>query len=314
MQRDIHARISTLEIWWEAAQVPVGAYVIWGEANAIVDTGPPQGSADVISSVLGTIALTRADVDLILNTHGHIDHIGGDVFLKEAGRASLMIHEDDAVFLEDHERSFELFYTPRRECDIQQEKVAFLRGVGPEVVVDRRLGDNELIDLGDGAELKVVHLPGHTPGSVGFYWENEAILLCGDSVLGLGMPGGFLPLIYDLSSYEKSIKRLMEMPLRMMLFSHPQRGLRLHPSLVREDREVQEYLSDSLEMARRLREAFRRRAADEQPLTEVADSVVEEFPAKMGFKRMAELPFAQMSLDTVAWGIAQARNERGIAR
>jgi glyoxylase-like metal-dependent hydrolase (beta-lactamase superfamily II) len=308
MKGDVHARINTLEIWWKTAQMPIGAYLLRGEASAIIDTGPPQASADVISSVLGTVALRLTDVDYVLNTHGHIDHIGGNAFLKEAGATSVMIHRDDAVFLENRERSFDMFYMPRGDCDIQHEKAAFLREVGPDLVPDRLLEDNDLIELGDDVDLTVVHLPGHTPGSVGFYWEKEEILFCGDSVLGLCMPGGFLPLIYDLSSYEKSVERLMDMPLAMMLFSHRYRGLHLHPSLLRQGREIVAYLSDSLEVARRLAEAFQCRVNDGRPLIELADSVVDELPAEMGFKRMAQLPFAQMSLNTVAWGMAQARN------
>ena len=52
----------------------------------------------------------------------------------------------------------------------------FVGIAGPETSVDGFLEDNDIIDLGASCELRVLHLPGHTAGSLGFYWEKEGIL------------------------------------------------------------------------------------------------------------------------------------------
>jgi hydroxyacylglutathione hydrolase len=302
----IHPKIKALEIPWEGRGMTIGAYLVNSERKALVDTGPPQPDAAALESVLQPFGLTLAQIDFALNTHGHLDHIGGNALLKEKGRARIVIHKEDADFIEDHSRSYDRFYASSSGPDAEKQKAGFLQQMGPELKVDQYIEDGDVIDLGDGVALTVIHLPGHTAGSVGFYWEREGILLCGDSIPGLNTPGGALPIIYDLAQYERSVERLMQIPLRCMLFSHPYRGLRLAPSTVRPSEEIKEYLADSLDIARRLRAALRRHsaAADERPLAEVADAVIAELPSQMGYKRVAELGAPQFTLGTVARGLA----------
>jgi glyoxylase-like metal-dependent hydrolase (beta-lactamase superfamily II) len=308
MNVEVHPSIKRVSIWWDAVQSNIDAYLVKGKLNTLVDTGPPQVSADIMTAALKAFNLGPEDIDLILNTHGHIDHIGGNGIVKAAGRAHVIIHKEDAIFLEDRARSFDLFYAPGKE-NVAQQKAGFLGQIGPNIIVDRYLEDNDLIDLGNGVELRVIHLPGHTPGSVGFYFEKEAILICGDSIPGLNTPGGILPIIYDLARYERSIERLSNVPLRAMLFSHPYRGLRLPPSVVRREEEIGEYLKDSRSAAARLREAVAKQAAAtvNRPLRDIADSIVEVLPVEMGFLKMAQLPMPELSLGTIFFALKQAK-------
>jgi glyoxylase-like metal-dependent hydrolase (beta-lactamase superfamily II) len=303
-----HPRINWVTIWWNAVQSNIEAYLVKGKRNTLVDTGPPQASAEVITAALKAFDLAPGDIDLILNTHGHIDHIGGNGIVKTSGRAQVMIHREDAVFLEDRARSFDLFYAPGKE-NVAQQKAGFLEQVGQDIVVDRYLEDNDVIDLGEDVKLRIIHLPGHTPGSVGFYYEKEAILICGDSIPGLNTPGGFLPIIYDLARYEKSVERLSSVPLRAMLFSHPYRGLRLPPSVVRRENEIDEYLTNSRNIAARLREAVAKQAtaAGNRSLLDIADAIVDALPVEMGFLKMAKLPMPELSLGTVFFALKQAK-------
>ncbi len=309
MRGEIHPRIHRLTFWWEKAQAKVESYLVRGKVKAMIDTGPPQDSMDTIDSLLQSAGLSLGEIDLILHTHGHLDHIGGDSLFHARGGAQLMIHKKDAVFLEDHGRSFDLFYAPGRGEKVQQEKAAFLKEMEPELKADRLLEDRDLIDLGEGVQLRVVHLPGHTPGSVGFYWEREGIMLAGDSIQGLGSMAGFFPIIYDFMHYEDSIKRLMDIPLRSLCLCHAYRSLNLPPSPLRQGEEVRQYLSDSLKVFGRLREAIDHHGgeAGEKSLAGIADRIVGELGEEMGYKRMSELPSPLFSLWTVYWGISQAR-------
>ena len=310
MDDGIHSRIHTLSIFWEPIQSTIEAYLFKGKINALVDSGPPQASPDVIARALAEFDLTPTDVDFVLHTHGHVDHIGGDEPLRAAGKTKLLIHQEDALFLEDHSRCFDLFYAMgREEGKIEQEKAAFLKQVGPNLPVDWCLKDKDRIDLGDGVEVRVVHLPGHTPGSVGFYWEKEGIMLAGDSVPGLNNPGGSLPIIHDFVAYQGSIEALLAMDLRTLVFCHPYRGINLSPSRIRRGPEIGQYLADSLELVRRLGEAFRRSGdqTGRRP-ADVADGIIAQLPAEMGFKKIAEIPMPHFSLGTVFWGIGRAKN------
>ena len=165
MNLQIHPRVQTLSIWWEALQANIDTYLVRGKVNALVDSGPPQVSPEPLAAALKDYKLTPAEIGLVLNTHGHLDHIGGNAVLKAAANARIFIHKDDAVFLENHSLSYDRFYAAGKERNLEQQKAGLLQQLGPEIKPDRYLEDNDLIDLGDGIELRVVHIPGHTPGS-----------------------------------------------------------------------------------------------------------------------------------------------------
>ncbi len=308
---NVHPRIHTIGIWWDAIQANMDTYLVRGKINALIDSGPPQSSLEPMATALKSHGLVPADIGLVLNTHGHGDHIGGNAVLKAAGNARVFIHRSDALFLEDHALSFDRFYAVGMENDLEQQKAAQLQQLGPEIKVDRYLADGNRIDLGDGIVLRVIHIPGHTPGSCGYYWESEQILFAGDSVQGISTPGGSLPILCDFAAYEKSLERLQALPIRTLLLSHPYRGIHLPPSLLREGEAVGEYLADSLLVVRALDEAVQRevRASAGRPLVEIADSVIAALPPEWGFKPVAHLPMPAFSLGTVAFALAQGSHD-----
>lgn len=293
-------------IWWEKALSEVEAYLLQGSVNAIIDTGPVESFASPLSSSLGALNLTLGDIDLILNTHWHPDHTGGNATIKTVAGAEVSIHEHDAVFMDDPGLGFDRYKAPVIEKlmgpeYLSKERAASIKAGGGKATVDRYLVDDEVIEIGEGVELQVVHLPGHSPGSVGFYWEQEAVLFTGDSVSGLHDGYGSLPIIFDFSAYEKSIERLSEMPLQLLLCGHRYRGIDLPPSPVRRGDEIRKFLSDSLEVARRIDEAARNVALEmeDESLLETIDKVVAQLPEKMGFKMTSDLASPLHSAVTV---------------
>jgi glyoxylase-like metal-dependent hydrolase (beta-lactamase superfamily II) len=302
----VHPRVTTCNIWWEEARTEVEAYLLRGAVNAIIDTGPVEVFASPLSLSLGALNLTLNDIDLILNTHWHPDHTGGDGAIKAAAKAGVLIHKNDAIFLEDPRLGFDRYRAPVIEKlmgpeHLVEAKKAAVEAGGERVAVDRYLDDDDVIEIGDGVELRVIHLPGHSPGSVGFYWEQEAILFTGDSVSGLHDGYGSLPIICDVSAYKKSIQRLLEMPLQLLLCGHPYRAINLPSSPIRRGSEIKEYLRDSLEVAKRIEEAAQNveYRGEEGSLIETIDMVVAQLPEKMGFKMAADLASPLHSATTV---------------
>jgi glyoxylase-like metal-dependent hydrolase (beta-lactamase superfamily II) len=239
-----------------------------------------------------------------------VDHIGGNAALKRAGRAQLLIHREDAAFLEDQGRCFDQLYAPlykaiMGERGLPGAKDAFLKDMAPELVVDKKLEDEDLVDLGEGVEIRVLHLPGHSAGSVGYYWEKEEILFSGDSLPGLGSPDGTLPIIYDLEAYGRSLDRLKEAPIRAILSTHAFRGLHSAPSTVRKGSEVREFLRDCRETGLSISESIHIEASrnPDRPLVEFTDAVIDGLPGVLGFKRTGEARVPQFTLGTVFWGI-----------
>jgi glyoxylase-like metal-dependent hydrolase (beta-lactamase superfamily II) len=147
------------------------AYLLWdGRSPDAVVVDPGMGAA---APLMERVAANGLRLHLIANSHGHIDHIFDDAPLMRASEAPLAIHPDDAYRLEG-----------RNTYGFELEAVT--------ATVDLREG--EQVRIGD-LVLDVLHLPGHTEGSVCLYEERRGLLLSGD-VLFAGsygrtdLPGG----------------------------------------------------------------------------------------------------------------------------
>ncbi|WP_121013141.1 MBL fold metallo-hydrolase [Hydrogenivirga caldilitoris] len=114
----------------------------------------------------------------VLNTHGHIDHVGQVKTVKEYFNVPFYLHKEDLYLIED---------------EIWE---GFSRYIGavPCPPPDEYLEEGMEISVGD-LKLRVLHTPGHTPGLCCFYIEDENILIAGDllfkgSIGRTDLPGG----------------------------------------------------------------------------------------------------------------------------
>jgi len=164
-----------------------------GEAMLVDPTMDSESVADVI-------AARGLRLPLIVNTHGHIDHVFGDAFFKRQTGAMLAIHRDDAAWLGSLAQQARMF------------GLAALRAVQP----DRLLADGDVINIGSLA-FQVIHTPGHTPGGVCLY--RHGVLMSGDTLFAAGigrtdLPGG------DYDVLMNSIKqRLLVLPDETIVYS-----------------------------------------------------------------------------------------------
>lgn len=243
-------------------------YLLEGDTLAIVDTGVSDTPTKYIAPALESYGLTLGDVDLILNTHGHHDHAGGNAELVAASKAKVWIHESDARIAEDADYQFDTYFANRdvlagRPDRLESSRAALKVTAGRPAKVDRKLTDGELLDLGKSIILRVVHTPGHTRGSVCYYWESEGLAICGDSVMGQGSrPGGF-PLIYFPADYERTIDRLLTMDIAALGLGHhyrtgtvPRDSVHFGPNVkayLRAGREIADIIGDSLRRAKAAR-------------------------------------------------------------
>lgn len=100
----------------------------------------------------------------ILLTHGHFDHIMAAKDLKETYHIPVLAGEKEKAMLEDYNLNGTLSV-----------------GRNYTLSADRLLKDGEELTLG-GLKIKVIHTPGHTAGSVCYYFEKEKVLLSGDTL------------------------------------------------------------------------------------------------------------------------------------
>ncbi len=149
--------------------------------------------------------LLRACGDLpisdILLTHGHLDHTGAIGDLCDRFDCRVWMHEADKEFLND-----DTLRAPASPAEPWWRH---------DLKVTNFIQDGEKILLGDGNEqilLRVIHTPGHTPGSVCFHMEEQGILFSGDTLFKgaegrTDFPGG------DHAAIKESLKKLSTLPL-----------------------------------------------------------------------------------------------------
>lgn len=241
-------------------------YLLEGDTLAIVDTGVSDTPANYIAPALESYGLTLKDVDLILNTHGHHDHAGGNAEVVAASGAKVWMHEADAKIAEDSDYQFDTYFANKdiltgRRDRLDASRASLKTTAGRRATVDRRLVDGDLLDLGKGIKLRVVNTPGHTRGSVCFYWESEGLVLAGDAVMGQsGRPGGF-PLIYFPTDYVRTIDRLLEMDIAILGLGHHYRTLTVPRDSIHFGPSVKAYLWASREIADIIEDSVRQAAA-----------------------------------------------------
>jgi hydroxyacylglutathione hydrolase len=172
----------------------VNCYLILGDGVHIIDSGV-QGSEQLLLERIKRHGYEPSEVEAIIHTHAHPDHMGSTKRLKELTGCSALVHEAEAEWLEFPERQFE-----------QRPVPGFFDFIGGGVRPDRRLRDGDVIDMGKTRSLDVVHVPGHSPGSITLFHELSGSLFLGDAV---PVPG-HVPVYDDAVLAHRSILRLME--------------------------------------------------------------------------------------------------------
>ncbi len=155
-------------------QMSVFAYVVGCEQTGEALVIDPAGDEEGIHSRAMQEGL---EIKKILNTHGHGDHSCGNKRLKDLTGADLLVHSADLGLL------------------TSAHTAQFIRSLGcpPTPAPDAVLGHADEITVGQEVKIKVIHTPGHTPGSCCFLCEGN--LFTGDTlfVSGVGrtdLPGG----------------------------------------------------------------------------------------------------------------------------
>jgi len=140
----------------------------------LVDSGPPE-AADQLVSALARATSGRGPSRILL-THAHYDHAGGLEAMRDAWNPALLCHREEVPFV-----TGELFHSQIRSRRLAFWIGRFLMKEGLWALpVSRDLERGE-----SAAGMAVIHLPGHTPGQVGFLHPTDHAFICGDAVMNL---------------------------------------------------------------------------------------------------------------------------------
>jgi glyoxylase-like metal-dependent hydrolase (beta-lactamase superfamily II) len=167
-----------------------------GNECAVID---PGGEGDRIIAFLNQLQLTPR---YILLTHGHFDHIGAVAALAaQYGGAEIAIHAADAEYL-----GPDAYAVHCRSINAIAGDTAYIDALWENLPPPGRC-----LEEGDKiGPFTVLHLPGHTPGSIGLWDEKAGVLFSGDTLFygnygRTDLPGGSTPQLFA------SLKRLLAM-------------------------------------------------------------------------------------------------------
>lgn len=168
---------------WQGRGNNCNSYLFAGEKIVLIDPGHirnefRENCYEFLKQGMANDGFDMKDVDLVLLTHGHPDHCEAAAAVKENGKASVALHNAE----EEHMVMLARLY----------EQMIGKKPDYPEV--DIYLQEGEL-KLGDTDMVQVIATPGHSPGSVSFYFPEEKALVTGDAVFASSIgrtdfPGG----------------------------------------------------------------------------------------------------------------------------
>ncbi len=187
-------------------------YLIDGPELTLIDTGMPRKTKKILSYITDTLHKKPTDLKTIVLTHCDIDHIGNARELRAITGATIAAHPSDADIIVGKKPR----QTPRATMQILFKLLGTFLQVKPFPV-------DEIVENGDTiGGLTVLHLPGHTPGSIALYDPKRKVLFIGDT---LGCKNGIVQsppksVTWDMEQVYRSITTLQALDYTVMLSGH----------------------------------------------------------------------------------------------
>ena len=181
----------------------VNTYIVWNPATkeaAIIDPGMTKPVEQ--QKLDAFITENGLNVKQLINTHMHVDHIFGDAYIKKQYGTDIMACPDDAFLGERAAMQCRMFGLPDDMAS---------------VAIDKPLTDGDKINIG-GEEVKILGVPGHSPGSIVLYFPTSGWAITGDvifqgSIGRTDLVAGNHPLLID------GIRRIiLTLPAETILF------------------------------------------------------------------------------------------------
>jgi hydroxyacylglutathione hydrolase len=167
-------------------------YIIGDEdsgVGALIDPG------DEAARIALAVEQTKLEIGSIIVTHAHIDHVGAVAALVDEYSCPVLMHAEAEPML--------------AQLPTQAMMMGLKFGKVPKV--DRHIDDEEVLEVG-ALKLRSLYTPGHAPGHLAFYVEDEGLVLAGDALFAgsvgrVDLPGGSMEVL--MRSIEE---RLLTLP------------------------------------------------------------------------------------------------------
>jgi glyoxylase-like metal-dependent hydrolase (beta-lactamase superfamily II) len=239
LERAALAGIHRLRIPTPFAVGRVNCYLIEDDPLTLVDTGPNSGKAlDELESQLSERGHAIDDLELLIITHQHIDHLGlAEIVVQRSGAEVAALgsaRERLANFDEDAEAEDRFAVELMLRNGIPEEVTVALRSVsrsfrgwGSHVTVTQPLADGQALAFADRT-LRAIHRPGHSPSDTVFWDEERRILIAADHLIAHISSNPLISRPLDgsaerpqaLVTYIESMLETRAMPAEIVLSGH----------------------------------------------------------------------------------------------
>lgn len=155
-------------------------YIVWDSVSheaAIIDAGMISESEE--QAIDKFISEEGLNIKYLINTHLHIDHVFGVPHAKTRYSIGLSASEADSMLASRIKEQVQMFHLPVE---------------APDIEIAHPLNDGDILKLGN-QELKVISVPGHSPGGLALYSKSGKFVVTGDSLFNRSigrtdLPGG----------------------------------------------------------------------------------------------------------------------------
>jgi hydroxyacylglutathione hydrolase len=168
------------------------------QESIIIDPG------DESDKIIQTIENNNLKPRIILLTHGHFDHILAAKEIQTKYKIEVLAHPDDQFLIDDLEAEIQKFIPGYKTFKPPQVNYSLL--------------SNSSINYLD-YEIKLLHLPGHSPGSVGFYFPHQSLVFSGDVIFAGGGIGRYDFPYASYADLKTSINKILDLPTNTIIYS-----------------------------------------------------------------------------------------------
>lgn len=170
----------------------VYVYLIVGRHIHLIDSGV-AGSGPIIFDYLQQQGRKPEEITDLILTHAHPDHIGGARSIKQATGCKTYLHPAEVDWAEHIEHQF-----------AERPVPGFYTLVEGSIEIDQAIKEGDTLELEEDIRLRVIHTPGHSPGSISLLFKSEATLLSGDALI----PPKEIPLYDDIREMVTTVRSL----------------------------------------------------------------------------------------------------------
>lgn len=186
--------------WTNPFENNCNSFYIGGNVGALIDPGLRSYVPDLLKRMKND-GINEDDIRYVINTHSHPDHFDGAAYFNGRDSVSIGLNDEELAFY--------------REIGSSMYRLFGLEA--PEIDIDMVLREGD-VEMG-GESFRILHVPGHSPGSIALYWPTRKALFPGDVIFAQNVgrtdfPGG------SGQQLKESIRTLSRLDVEYLLPGH----------------------------------------------------------------------------------------------